>query len=315
MARRARTTSSRSRTGRPCRTSRSASPPSTTRRAPRPRSSPRARCSAPESCSRRAPFRRARSSTAPASRAATPWSTATTTRSPMSGASGSRAPIRSRITTSRAATSASRSPPRRGPRTCWSCPRAARSSRWTSPSSRTAIRRSSTTSRRRGSTRTWSASMSQTRVGYNPTLVVTYGGLAGDPYWSQAEPVWRHPLLTRHTPPNELAGRVRAVTAPAEQFADQYSAREALRLSARGVPVAIGGHGQQPGLAEHWELWSFVRGGATPVPGAALRHLRAGAALRLHRSRHDRARQARRSGRARRRSRPSTSAIRTISTW
>ena len=34
--------------------------------------------------------------------------------------------------------------------------------------------------------------------------------------------------------------------------------------------VAIGGHGQQPGIAEHWELWSFVRGGATPVQ--ALRH-------------------------------------------
>jgi imidazolonepropionase-like amidohydrolase len=58
---------------------------------------------------------------------------------------------------------------------------------------------------------------------------------------------------------------VRAVTAPPEQFADQYNAREARRLSQRGVPVAIGGHGQQPGLAEHWELWSYVRGGATPL--------------------------------------------------
>ncbi len=106
---------------------------------------------------------------------------------------------------------------------------------------------------------------SQSRVGYNPTLVVTYGGLAGDPYWSQAEPVWQHPLLTRHTPPSELAGRVRATTAPADQFVDQYSARESRRLAQRGVPVAIGGHGQQPGLAAHWELWSHVRGGSTPI--------------------------------------------------
>ena len=59
---------------------------------------------------------------------------------------------------------------------------------------------------------------SQSRTAYNPTLVVTYGGLAGDPYWSQATPVWQHPLLTRHTPPAELASRVRAVTAPADQF-------------------------------------------------------------------------------------------------
>lgn len=111
---------------------------------------------------------------------------------------------------------------------------------------------------------------SQSRTAYNPTLVVTYGGLAGDPYWSQAEPAWQHPLLSRHTPPAELAARVRAVTAPADQFQDQYSARESRRLAQAGVPIAIGGHGQQPGLAEHWELWSHVRGGATPLE--ALRH-------------------------------------------
>ncbi len=29
--------------------------------------------------------------------------------------------------------------------------------------------------------------------------------------------------------------------------------------------MAIGGHGQQPGLAAHWELWSHVRGGSTPI--------------------------------------------------
>ncbi|MGQ0590859.1 MAG: amidohydrolase family protein, partial [Sphingosinicella sp.] len=106
---------------------------------------------------------------------------------------------------------------------------------------------------------------SQSRTGYNPTLVVTYGGLAGDPYWSQATPVWNHPLLSRHTPPSELAARVRRVTAPPEQFVDQDSGRESLRLAEAGVPIAIGGHGQQPGLAAHWEIWSHVRGGASPV--------------------------------------------------
>ena len=106
---------------------------------------------------------------------------------------------------------------------------------------------------------------SQTRVGYTPTLVVTYGGLAGDPYWAQASRVWEHPLLSRYVPPAQLADRVRVQMAPAEQFVDQYSAREADRLSARGVPVSIGAHGQQQGLAAHWELWSFVRGGMTPL--------------------------------------------------
>ncbi len=106
---------------------------------------------------------------------------------------------------------------------------------------------------------------SQTRVGYNPTIVVSYGGLAGDPYWRQATRVWEHPLLTRHVPPGELAGSVRVTTGPEEQFVDQYNAREADRLAGRGVPVALGGHGQQQGLALHWDIWSSVRGGMTPL--------------------------------------------------
>jgi imidazolonepropionase-like amidohydrolase len=105
----------------------------------------------------------------------------------------------------------------------------------------------------------------QTRVGYTPTLVVTYGGLAGDPYWAQATRVWEHPLLTRYVPPAELAERVRSTTAPPDQFVDQVNAREAHALARRGVPVSAGGHGQQQGLAAHWELWSFVRGGWTPL--------------------------------------------------
>ncbi len=106
---------------------------------------------------------------------------------------------------------------------------------------------------------------SQTRVGYTPTLVVTYGGLAGDPYWAQATRVWEHPLLTRFVPPAALADRMRVTTAPPDQFVDQYSARESDRLEDRGVPVSIGAHGQQQGLAAHWEMWSFVRGGMTPL--------------------------------------------------
>jgi len=34
--------------------------------------------------------------------------------------------------------------------------------------------------------------------------------------------------------------------------------------------VTIGANGQQQGLGSHWEMWSFVRGGATPLQ--ALQH-------------------------------------------
>ena len=107
---------------------------------------------------------------------------------------------------------------------------------------------------------------SQTTVGYTPTLVVAYGGPAGDPYWRAHTDVWRHPLLGRHAPPALLAAQnARRTIAPEEDYVDGATAREARKLAAKGVNVAIGAHGQQSGLGAHWELWSFVRGGMTPL--------------------------------------------------
>ncbi len=106
---------------------------------------------------------------------------------------------------------------------------------------------------------------SQSQTNYTPTLVVSYGGLAGDPYWRQATDVFKHPLLI-HTPPKQLAAaNVRRTKAPEEDFVDDNNAREAKKLMEQGVLVSIGAHGQQPGIATHWELWSFVRGGMSPL--------------------------------------------------
>jgi imidazolonepropionase-like amidohydrolase len=109
-----------------------------------------------------------------------------------------------------------------------------------------------------------------TRVGYTPTLGVTYGGLGAEPYWIGQSEVFKHPLLTRHVPADVLNPElVRVVKAPEEDYVDKVSARTALMLSNRGVPVSIGGHGQQQGLAAHWDMWSFVRGGWTPIQALA----------------------------------------------
>jgi imidazolonepropionase-like amidohydrolase/Tol biopolymer transport system component len=106
----------------------------------------------------------------------------------------------------------------------------------------------------------------QTRVGYTPTLGVSYGGLGAEPYWIAQSEVFRHPLLTRHVPADVLNPElVRVVKAPEEDYVDKVSARTARLLAQRGVPVSIGGHGQQQGLAAHWDMWSFARGGWTPV--------------------------------------------------
>ncbi|MFY7745203.1 MAG: amidohydrolase family protein [Erythrobacter sp.] len=105
----------------------------------------------------------------------------------------------------------------------------------------------------------------QANTNYTPTLVVTYGGLAGDPYWRQATNVWENPLMV-HTPPKTLlADTGRRTKAPDWAFVDDNNAREARKLAQRGVKVSIGAHGQQAGIGAHWELWSFVRGGMSAV--------------------------------------------------
>ncbi|MEL7188630.1 MAG: amidohydrolase family protein [Pseudomonadota bacterium] len=105
----------------------------------------------------------------------------------------------------------------------------------------------------------------QSNSNYTPTLNVTYGGLAGDPYWRQATDVYDHPLMI-HTPPKVLlASSGRRTKAPEWAFVDDNAAREAKKISDRGVKVSIGAHGQQPGIGAHWEIWTFARGGFSPV--------------------------------------------------
>ena len=124
----------------------------------------------------------------------------------------------------------------------------------------------------------------QTTVDYTPTLVVTYGGPAGDPYWRAHTNVWEQPILSRHAPPTELAANnKRRVIAPEGDYVDDDSAREAKKIADAGRNVSIGAHGQQAGLGAHWEIWSFVRGGwsnidalraATIMPATSLGYAR-----------------------------------------
>ncbi len=105
----------------------------------------------------------------------------------------------------------------------------------------------------------------QSNSNYTPTLTVTYGGLAGDPYWRQATDVFDHPLLVHSSPKHLLAESARRTKAPDWAFVDDDAAREAHKFAKRGVKVSIGAHGQQAGIAAHWEMWSFARGGMSAV--------------------------------------------------
>ena len=111
-------------------------------------------------------------------------------------------------------------------------------------------------------TQFWRAS----QAAYTPTLVVTYGGLTSEDYYYQQTDVWKHPLLAQFVPPDLLQARsVRRVMAPDSDFRDDDAAFVAKQLLEEGVMVNSGAHGQREGLATHWEMWSFARGGMSPM--------------------------------------------------
>jgi imidazolonepropionase-like amidohydrolase/Tol biopolymer transport system component len=107
---------------------------------------------------------------------------------------------------------------------------------------------------------------SQTSVAYTPTLVVTYGGPSAETYWYQKTDVWKHPILSNFVPPQILRPRsIRRLKAPDSEYHHARSAATAKLLADAGVLVSIGAHGQREGLASHWEIWSFVQGGMSPL--------------------------------------------------
>ena len=105
-----------------------------------------------------------------------------------------------------------------------------------------------------------------TNVGYTPTLCVAYGGLSGENYWYEVDDLFLHPRLREFVPPQMLVPRSRRRTkAPLEDYNHIQVAQIAAQRVAEGGLVQAGGHGQLNGICTHWELWSFVQGGMTPM--------------------------------------------------
>jgi imidazolonepropionase-like amidohydrolase len=63
----------------------------------------------------------------------------------------------------------------------------------------------------------------------------------------------------------EARGKRRDLMAPEEDWQHVRLAATAWRLAQVGVRVNLGAHGQLQGLGPHWELWSLVEGGFTPL--------------------------------------------------
>ncbi len=105
-----------------------------------------------------------------------------------------------------------------------------------------------------------------TGVGYTPTLSVAYGGISGEQYWYQIDDLWRHPRLQTFIPPHVLNPRSRRrQKSPDEDYNHMRVAEIAKQLVDQNGLVQAGGHGQLNGVCTHWEMWSFVQGGMTPI--------------------------------------------------
>jgi hypothetical protein len=108
----------------------------------------------------------------------------------------------------------------------------------------------------------WSRRRPTTRRPWSSPMAASPAIPIGASIWtSGAIPCCRATRRRRCSPRRTRGGRWR----PRRIIVDADSAREAKKLADRGVQVSIGAHGQQAGLGPHWEMWSFVRGGWSPI--------------------------------------------------
>ncbi len=106
------------------------------------------------------------------------------------------------------------------------------------------------------------------KTGYTPTLIVTYGALFGENYWYQHSNVWEKERLLHFTPRSVIDTRSRhRVMAPEEEYENGYLlvSQSVHKLADTGVLVNMGAHGQLQGLGAHWEIWMLAQGGMSPL--------------------------------------------------
>jgi imidazolonepropionase-like amidohydrolase len=107
----------------------------------------------------------------------------------------------------------------------------------------------------------------RSQTAYTPTLLVAYGGPSGDRWFHQHYELWKDERLQRYVPQAvvDTLGRIRSFMATDEDWHHIDVAAGAKQILDAGGKVNLGGHGQMQGLGPHWELWSFVKGGMTPL--------------------------------------------------
>lgn len=117
--------------------------------------------------------------------------------------------------------------------------------------------------------------VAESTIGYNPTLLVAFGGPAAENFYYTRESLRDDERLQRFTPPQLLESRInRRPWAHDSEHVFPAIARQAAKIIRAGGRVGVGGHGQLQGLGYHWELWALSSGGLSAYESlrAATRH-------------------------------------------
>jgi len=91
---------------------------------------------------------------------------------------------------------------------------------------------------------------------YSPTFVVAGPGAWNEEYFYQQSELWKDPKLRRFLPWRQLVPHTRRrMLRPLTDYSYPLIAQGLADVIAEGGYGAIGSHGQQHGIAAHWEVW------------------------------------------------------------
>lgn len=101
--------------------------------------------------------------------------------------------------------------------------------------------------------------LGQAKTFYSPTLVVAGPGPWNDQFWTQETDLWTDRKLQRFAPWRKLEAHTRRRDVrPATDYTYPILAQGLADIIAKGGHGAIGAHGQQYGIASHWEVWMLA---------------------------------------------------------
>ncbi|WP_417317197.1 amidohydrolase family protein [Emcibacter sp.] len=107
--------------------------------------------------------------------------------------------------------------------------------------------------------------MSQSRVAYTLTLLITNGSYEGQNYFITRDNPAGEGKLNRFWPRDMINGKFLSKEwfAP-ELYRFPQTAESAARIQRTGGLLGVGAHGEAPGIGTHWEMEAYAMGGMTP---------------------------------------------------